>query len=190
DGTQHVMLGDFTGHGLTAALGGPLVSDIFYAMTAKGIGLADVIHEINQQLHLKMPVGLFMAACFIEVDRDQRQVRVWNCGMPELLLFRDCRLMQRMVSNHMALGIRLHDTIEGATTTVAIVPGDRIMAFSDGVVEVADPEGTLFGQESLEELLTQILECKEELDILKNVLEAYRHHPDQADDITVVEISC
>ncbi len=39
DGGQHLMLGDFTGHGLPAALNGPTVSDIFYAMTGKGLPL-------------------------------------------------------------------------------------------------------------------------------------------------------
>lgn len=36
NGTQHVLLGDFTGHGLPAAVGGPLVSNIFYTRTLDG----------------------------------------------------------------------------------------------------------------------------------------------------------
>ncbi|MBF0158531.1 MAG: SpoIIE family protein phosphatase [Magnetococcales bacterium] len=188
DGVQHVMLGDFTGHGLTAALGGPLVSDIFYAMTAKNIDLMDIIHEINQQLHVKMPIGLFMAACFVEVDRHQQQARLWNCGMPELLLFRRCQIIHRVPSGHMALGIRAQDSMAKATVVVNLIPEDRIIAFSDGVVEVCDPDGNLLGQESVEAVLTQVLEGRQELDILRNFLEAYRHHPEQADDITIVEI--
>jgi CheY-like chemotaxis protein len=37
-GGLNILLGDFTGHGLAAAIGAMPVSDVFHAMTAKGFG--------------------------------------------------------------------------------------------------------------------------------------------------------
>ena len=39
-GDMHVLLGDFTGHGLPAAVGAMPLAEVFYGMTAKGYGLA------------------------------------------------------------------------------------------------------------------------------------------------------
>ncbi|MCP4410638.1 MAG: SpoIIE family protein phosphatase, partial [Gammaproteobacteria bacterium] len=94
DQAQHLMLGDFTGHGLPAAIGGPIVSDIFYTMTAKGLPMATIISELNRQLCEKMPTGLFLAAILIELDPDRCQLNVWNCSMQEILIFRHHCLWQ------------------------------------------------------------------------------------------------
>jgi hypothetical protein len=50
DGAQHVLVGDFSGHGLTAAFGGPLVSYIFYRLSAEGCAMRDILEEVNRIL--------------------------------------------------------------------------------------------------------------------------------------------
>jgi hypothetical protein len=42
-GAIRVMLGDFTGHGLSAAIGAPQVCDLFFSMTEKGFSVAEVV---------------------------------------------------------------------------------------------------------------------------------------------------
>mgnify|MGYP001038242713 FL=1 len=49
-GDMHVMLGDFTGHGLPAAVGAMPLAEVFYGMTAKGYGLAETLREMNAKL--------------------------------------------------------------------------------------------------------------------------------------------
>ena len=87
DGRQHLLLGDFTGHGLTAALGGPIASDAFYQMTSKGLNMAEIGDEINQHMCSKMPTGLFLAAILFEVNAQRDSVKIWNCGMEDILFF-------------------------------------------------------------------------------------------------------
>lgn len=186
DGGQHVMLGDFTGHGLTAALGGPLVSDIFYAMTAKGIPLTEIIREINVQLHNKMPTGMFMAACFLELDQERHNLQAWNYSMPEMLLFQEYTIVDHIASSNIPMGV-VGDP-GNYPVNMKFRQGCRIIAFTDGVVEVADPEGNLLGQEAVEGILTQILTTGQDLGVLNHALEAYRSRHEQADDITIVEL--
>jgi two-component system, HptB-dependent secretion and biofilm response regulator len=52
NGTQHIFLGDVTGHGLPAAIIGPTVSDIFYSMTRKGFSSGVILSEINRKLNI------------------------------------------------------------------------------------------------------------------------------------------
>lgn len=95
DNTQYIMLGDFTGHGLVAALGGPLASDIFYAMVFKGLAMSEIIEEINHQMFKKIPTGLFLAAIFFEINSDRTKVKTWNCGMENILMFQDQQLVKK-----------------------------------------------------------------------------------------------
>ncbi|MEW8046827.1 MAG: response regulator, partial [Candidatus Thiodiazotropha sp.] len=47
----HVLLGDFTGHGLAAALGALPTSEAFRSMTAKGFAPQQILFAINNKLH-------------------------------------------------------------------------------------------------------------------------------------------
>ncbi len=77
DGTQHVLLGDFTGHGLTAAVGGPLISNIFYSRTLDGVNARAIFEELNRVLHRQLPSNIFMAACMVEVAAKRDELRLW-----------------------------------------------------------------------------------------------------------------
>jgi two-component system, HptB-dependent secretion and biofilm response regulator len=63
DGVQNILVGDFTGHGLQAAVGGPVVSDLFSTRTAQGACMAEIMGEINKKLLEILPKGTFLAVC-------------------------------------------------------------------------------------------------------------------------------
>jgi len=187
-GIHHILLGDFTGHGLMAAVSGPIVFDIFYTMTAKDISLQEIAWEINRQLVDKMPTGLFMGAIFIEVSADCQQVCVWNCGMSDILVYRDHQLFQRILSNSLALGIIKQDFEPTATLDVQL--GDRIYAYSDGITEVINPEQEEFGQQRLEQTISHLLSKGKEIDYLIQVINQFCQGIKPLDDITLVELGC
>ncbi|MBF0347328.1 MAG: SpoIIE family protein phosphatase [Magnetococcales bacterium] len=188
DGSQHVFLGDFTGHGLPAAVGGALVADIFYSMTEQNIPLAEIVNEINAMLTKKTPVNMFMAAGSLEISPDRRMLTVWNCTIPDILVFRKGRLLHRLGSKCFPLGVLNRPVCSGQT--VDLQPGDRIFAFTDGWVEERDAEGNMFGQEKMEKLLSQMINRNESLEMLENALRGYRAGKGQSDDMTVVGIEC
>ncbi|MDO7643675.1 MAG: fused response regulator/phosphatase, partial [Reinekea forsetii] len=68
DGGLHLFLGDFTGHGLPAAIGAMPLAEIFYGMTAKGFAMEEVLREINSKLRGILPVGVFCCGCFVELN--------------------------------------------------------------------------------------------------------------------------
>ncbi|NRA84210.1 MAG: response regulator, partial [Gammaproteobacteria bacterium] len=51
NGDINVLLGDFTGHGLSSAIGAIPLSDTFRAMTDKGYGSLEIIKQINRKMH-------------------------------------------------------------------------------------------------------------------------------------------
>ncbi len=49
EGLQYVMLGDFTGHGLSAAVCGPMVSDVFYSMVQRGHTSQEILFRASSK---------------------------------------------------------------------------------------------------------------------------------------------
>ena len=187
DKTRHIMLGDFTGHGLMAAVCGPIVYDVFYSMTAKGFSMRDISVEINRQLLEKMPTGLFLAAIFIELSPDRR-LSVWNCGMSEVLIYRKAELWQKIPSAMLALGI-VEQGFE-AVTTLEVESDDRLYAYSDGITETVNSDGEEFGQQRLEQIIHELLATHGEIDFLNETVQKFRGDTSQFDDITLVELAC
>ena len=187
DGGQHVLVGDFTGHGLSAAIGGPMVSDIFYAMTGKGLPMAAIQAEVNRKLNINMPTGMFMAAVFLSLDPERRHLSVWNCSSPEVLVYRGPALQERIPSAFLARGILVRDADEPGQW-LELQPGDRVFAASDGIEETKSSRGEAFGSSALENLLARIIREEDSLEVVRQVLEQFRGGGVQPDDITLVEM--
>ncbi|MCK4841049.1 MAG: SpoIIE family protein phosphatase [Methylococcales bacterium] len=188
DGTRHVFLGDFTGHGLTAAVAGPTVYDIFYTMTAKGFKIQDITLEINKQLLVKMPTSLFLAAIFIELCPDGQSLSLLNCGMLDILIYQQSELRQRVPSDFLALGILKQDF--KPVKIYDIEKGDRIYAFSDGITEAHNSEGEEFSQKRLELAISELYASHSDIDFLSRTVNQFRGQAKQFDDITLVELTC
>ena len=155
-GGLHVLLGDFTGHGLPAAVGAIPVSDIFYSMTAKGFTISDIVAEINQKLKATLPTGVFCAACFLELDATYKTLAVWNGGIPDVLISRPGGgLPRRLQSRHLPLGVVDNLRLDCSIEMVGLASGERIYVYTDGVIEASNPHGALFGQQRLEAYLHQ-----------------------------------
>ncbi|MBF0194870.1 MAG: SpoIIE family protein phosphatase [Magnetococcales bacterium] len=190
DGTHHVLLGDVTGHGLPAAIIGPTVASIFYSMTRKGFSPGSILNEINLDLHTKLPVNLFLAGSWLALDATRSHLEVWCGAMFDVLIFRHGKLFKKIPSKNMALGTKPESTFNMIVNTIAVEKGDRIFAYSDGIVEQKNSDGDMFGQNRLIATIIRYIIEDAPLELLKKELDEYRGEVEQEDDVTVVEIIC
>nr|WP_315982346.1 response regulator [Aliamphritea spongicola] len=86
NGDLNILLGDFTGHGLTSTLGALPLAETFRAMTAKGYAAEEVIAQINAKLYRLLPTGLFLAVAVVTLEVDGT-ARIWNGGLPDVMVF-------------------------------------------------------------------------------------------------------
>jgi CheY-like chemotaxis protein len=189
DGVHHCMLGDFTGHGLSAALSGPTVADIFYTMTAKGLDAGVILDELNRKLTLTLPPQLFLAACFVEYDRNKSRLRLWNCGLPSPLQFHGNRFCNEFASRNMALGIT--DELEPSVNFVEIdfAAGEKLYLYTDGIIETPGIDGKWYGTERFKNYLAKVIDENSPLSVIIDELNAFQQSEIQADDITLIEIN-
>nr|WP_024307708.1 fused response regulator/phosphatase [Pseudomonas sp. P818] len=186
-GGMHVMLGDFTGHGLPAAIGAMPLAEVFYGMTAKGHSLAEILREINAKLKRILPVGVFCCATVLNISSKRGLLEVWNGGLPDgYLLHADGRPRQALVSRHLPLGILEPAAFSDRCEVYPLAPGDRIFLLSDGVLEASDQHGQLFGEERLLGLLDANRQPQALFEEIQQALVAFRG--EQQDDVSLVQV--
>jgi len=189
-GGVHVILGDFTGHGLAAATGALPVSSIFYGMTAKGYSIAEIVTEINTRLKTILPVDMFLAACLIDIDTTTHTLTVWNGGLPPLVVYaaRQLAVSQRIPSQHLPLGIIDGESFSRRVEVVGIQQGDRIYICSDGVLETQNQQGEMFGRDRFAALFEAGLAPQVLFDTILDRLSDFQAGSLQQDDVTLLEI--
>ncbi|HEX5843838.1 MAG TPA: SpoIIE family protein phosphatase [Pseudomonas sp.] len=154
-GGMHVLLGDFTGHGLPAAIGAMPLAEVFYGMTAKGYSLAEVLREINAKLKRILPVGVFCCATLLNVSFQRQVVEVWNGGLPDGYLLRSSGERLPLKSRHLPLGVLEPTAFNDKYEVYPLELGDRVFLLSDGVLEACNQQGELFGEARLLEVFAR-----------------------------------
>ena len=191
----HILLADFTGHGLSAALGALPASEVFHAMTAKGYGIDEILNSINKKLSHLLPTNMFMAAQYVSISNDLKYITVCNCGMPDILLLdRDCSVIkERMSSQGMPLGIMPNFNFSTICEHYNIAYSDRIILSSDGLLEATNAKGEQFGEQRFEQALLSTQQNNNTSACFDNVVhmfDTFCHDRPQADDVSLVEIPC
>jgi len=189
NGGLFIIVGDFTGHGLTASMGTLPVAMIFFKMVHEGASLSEIANELNHQLHELMPVSMFFAATIIELDAECKTISVWIGGMPNCyLMAADGELKSEICSSNMSLGIMNDSEFKNKIDCYNVSLGDKIYLYSDGITEAKSPNGELYGDERIKNII--INKGDDRFNILLNDLEAFTKRSEQSDDITLVEITC
>jgi CheY-like chemotaxis protein len=187
-GGLNLLLGDFTGHGLTAAMGSLPVSEIFLRMTEQGQALVDIVRQINATLHELLPSELFLAATVAHLDRSARKLFIWSGGLPKAyLVAADNGRIREIGSQHLPLGVLADRSFDAAIATVEVDCGDRLYLYTDGVVEAVDERGNSYGENRLVELLRP-----GDPDVIARVresLDAFIGGQAQRDDISMVQVT-
>lgn len=186
-GGMHVLLGDFTGHGLPAAIGAMPLAEVFYGMTAKGYSLAEVLREINAKLKRILPVGVFCCATLLNISFQRQVVEVWNGGLPDGYLLRSSGERLPLVSRHLPLGVLEPASFNDKYEVYPLALGDRVFLLSDGVLEARNPQGELFGEMRLLEVFARNRVPAQLFAEIQQALTLFSG--EQQDDVSLLEVS-
>ncbi len=193
DGGMYVLIGDFTGHGLPAAIGAMPASEIFYGMTNKGFSLQEIIAEINKKLSIILPVGVFCCCAMVDFAMDRRVIQIWSGGLPELILFKssDGQTGGEIVeipSQHLPLGVLGPQRFNSDVQIYEMNVNDRLFLWSDGILEAGNDQGDMFGYERLRDVYKKNMDSDLIFNEILEAVDLFQGRQEQDDDHTLVEI--
>ncbi len=191
DGGQIYLLGDFTGHGLGAAIGGMVVFDVFKTMAIKGFSINQIASEVNRKLREILPIGRFLAVGFVELNIDHSKALVWNGGLPDIYLCKNISgEVKNIPSTNLPLGVVDSHEIEFVSETLQIDQGDQFFLYSDGVIEAENHNDEFYSTKRLDNLIRSEKETKNLFSKILNDVEEFSCGHPQTDDISLLEIIC
>jgi len=187
NGELNVLLGDFTGHGLTSVVGALPLAETFRAMTHKGFGAEEILIQINQKLNALLPTGMFLAATWVTIS-PHGHCLVWNGGMPDVLRLDTLgQIKERVISGDPPLGI-LRKVADLNFTMTEMDEDDRLLLMSDGLLEARNPDDQYFGEQRMLNAVQDGCSQGSLLNTLMQTLDTFLCQRAQDDDISLIEI--
>lgn len=188
-GDMLVLLGDFTGHGLPAAIGIMPLAEIFYGMVAKSFCLEEILREINARLKAVLPTSVFCCATALQLNYRNRYIEIWAGGLPPgLVLHRGSGTMTVIPSTHLPLGVLTPDHFRYVPLIVEMRVDDAVYLWSDGIIEACNPAGEAFGNERLLALFKSHKDVPDMFTHIMQSLRDFTQQGSQSDDYSLVEI--
>lgn len=188
-GNLYCMLGDFTGHGLAAAVGALPVSRVFYTLVSKGMTVNDIAWELNKLLYDLLPDHMFCAATIVELSASGKSISAWLGGLPDSYLINEQgEVINKLESQHMALGILDKDEFEFEVIHLEVDSHTRLVLATDGIIETTNKRDVFYGEERLLETLKSKLRISTS-DIVNDVSE-FAQGTKQQDDVSIVLLNC
>lgn len=187
DDSLSIVLADVSGHGVGSAL----VANRIYSETLHALGRKSepgtLLGELHHFVHTRIPVdGFFFTMAAARFSHDGRRLSFSAAGQPPAILVSNGTL-RRFESRNGILGCLSETTPSEPPIEVELSPGDRLILYTDGLVEVFTCLDEMLGVEGLEDLVLQSAKLPL-ADMQKTILEgvaAWRHGP-LADDASLV----
>jgi PAS domain S-box-containing protein len=148
-----LLVCDVSGHGIGSAL----VANRIYAETLHELerntgpgGLLRRLHNfVREQIGLQ---GFYFTAAACRFDRSGRRLTFSSAGHPPSMLISGGRL-RLLESGCAILGCTVDAAPSESVKEVDLTPGDRLVLYTDGFIEVFDDHDEMLGVEGLEELV-------------------------------------
>lgn len=153
DGGTGILVADVSGHGIPAALISSMVKIAFY-MQSPCYSMPDrMLLNIHNTIFGKCETH-FVAASYIYIDREKRKLLHSNAGHSPLIIYNKLNdEITTVRSKGKILGLLEVDNLE--LIEIAIKPGDRIILYTDCIIETRNSSNELFGEERFHQYIRQ-----------------------------------
>jgi sigma-B regulation protein RsbU (phosphoserine phosphatase) len=186
DGRLGIALADVSGKGVPAAL---LMATFRAALRVQrqiDAGVGSTVAALNRVLLDSMDGTRFVTAVYGVLAHDTGAFDYVNCGHNPPLLLRAGGGCELLPGGGPALG--MSDGAEFTARTTTLEPGDTLVLYTDGVVEVADAGDGQFGVERLEQVVRAHAggPVHSAVDAVVGATRAFAGRPAFDDDFTLV----
>lgn len=192
DGCQQVFIGDVTGHGLHASVVMSLLYGFIHRSSREACAPLEMVRQANEFLQTFATRSrkfdhFFSSTLFCGIiDPQSLEMHYVNAGHPHPLVHRGREILSLPTTS---APIGFFDELTVAMRSFQFEQEDRLLLYTDGIIEAAREDGTLFGLDRLKEILADCGDDHREfLDDLFAALKEFGAEDPPTDDCTAIVI--
>jgi len=177
-----LLIADVSGHGVPAALIASMVKLAAASQRALAADPCRFLSGMNSVL-LGNTQSQFVTAAYVHLNSESGELRYSAAAHPPLLLVRKGRIT-RIEENGVMLAV--FGFASYSTAVHKLEAGDRIVMYTDGILEASNGSGDFFGHDMLCHLLTKTTELSPAMAADSIISSVGQWSGKQDDDLTVV----
>jgi len=187
-----LIIGDVTGKSVSGALIMSASRSVFRMLSEEQLSVGETMMRANRRIKKDIKSGMFVALLYAVLDAEDGSVGLCSAGQTQPLLMSaktaEVTLVET-VGDTFPLGIL--DDVNYEETQLQMEPGDKVVYYTDGIVEAMNKHEDMYGFERLHEVVkSSPAETAEALmnDIIRSVSDFTGAAP-QHDDLTIIVVS-
>lgn len=186
-----MVVADVSGKGVAAALVMTMMRSLFRVASHTQPSPRALLRSVNAELHGQLQRGIFVTAVYLVLDTVSRRLSIGSAGHNPVVLWEaaagDCRTVPVPGVPLGAVDEKRFNTAV-QETTLSLAPGDRVVVYTDGVVEAMNPRNEEFEMKRLLEHTRRnhAAASRDYTERLLAALAAHRGRAEQSDDITLL----
>ncbi|MEU9142605.1 PP2C family protein-serine/threonine phosphatase [Streptomyces sp. NPDC048349] len=150
----HLAMVDAMGHGLDAATMATVAIGAYRHARRISVELSEIYLFMDRAVSEQFDPDHFVTAQMMRLDTDTGRLQWVNAGHPAPMLIRGHRVVRRLDSpTTLPVGF---GGAQPQVSVVALEPGDRVLCFTDGLIEEHESGQEQFGEEQLIDWVNQL----------------------------------
>jgi serine phosphatase RsbU (regulator of sigma subunit) len=181
---------DVMGKGTGAALLTASLHAYISTYCERPMELADLVSCLNRSIAIQCDGQIFVTLFAFIIQATDFQMEYCNAGHNEVLLVHTDGRVEQLQEGGTLLGAM--PDYPYTSRSIILQPGDLLSLYTDGVTEMEDPAGNMFGKERLIDLLVnhRTCSCPEISRRLLADLDDFRAGAEPHDDVTGILVRC
>jgi sigma-B regulation protein RsbU (phosphoserine phosphatase) len=187
-----IVIGDVTGKSVSGALVMAAARSVFRMLSEQSLPVGDIMNYANTRTKKDIKSGMFVALLYVVVDGQERTLRLCSAGQTQPIRFSsETRSTDLIETEGDTFPLGILDEVSYQETRIQLDSGDKLVFYTDGIVEAMNEKGEIFGFDRLLGVVKSGSPMSAD-ELLKTILDKVHEFvgsADQHDDLTVIVVS-
>jgi len=187
-----LVIGDVTGKSVSGALVMAASRSVFRMLSEEELTVGEIMIRANRRTKKDIKKGMFVALLYAVLNASERTLGLCSAGQTQPIHLSEETGKAGLVETEgdtFPLGILEDAAYE--ETRLRLAPGDKVVFYTDGIVEAMNEQGEIFGFERLLEVV-QASQSATADSLLKEIIDrvsTFAGGTSQHDDLTLIVLS-
>lgn len=188
-----IAIGDVCGKGIAASLIMAMCRSNLRANSKENVSAASVLHAVNQSIFPDIKQDMFVSLLYLILERGSDEITMARAGHePPLLYRRSSGEVESIEPPGLAAGVDKGPVFKRSVKDhrFRMEPGDILLLYTDGLIEIENRQADEFGVERLSEALKRGSDSSsaELVTAIRDEVVSFSDGMSQTDDITLIAI--